>query len=81
MLCSVSASYFGVMAITVKRECICASPLSTSVCFYGLLKSIHRAALSTLLLSVYDDDGAYIQEAVIGRALLYSPTLLPGFIV
>lgn len=29
-------------------------------------KSIQRAALCTLLLSVYDDD-AYIQEAVIGH--------------
>lgn len=33
VLCSVSASCFGVMTITVKRKCICASPLSSSCLF------------------------------------------------
>lgn len=33
VLCSVSASCFGVMAITVKREYMCASPLSISCWF------------------------------------------------
>lgn len=60
------------------------------VSFYGFLKSIRRAALSTLLLSVYDDvvvgdddydDDACIQKAVIGPTLLYSSILLPDFIV
>lgn len=53
----------------------------------ALLKSIHHAALATLLLSVYDghddddDDDAYIQGAAIGQTLIHSPVLLPGFIV
>lgn len=46
---------------------------------------MRHAALSTLLPSVYDDDDddddAYSQRPVIGQTLLYSPVLLPGFIV
>lgn len=42
---------------------------------------MRHAALSTLLLSVYDDDNddddAFIQESVIGHSLVISP----GFIV
>lgn len=33
VFCSVSASCFGLMTITVKRKCICASPLSSSCLF------------------------------------------------
>lgn len=49
------------------------------VCFYGLSKLIHYAALSTLLFTVYDND--YDKKTVIGERLLYTLMLLSDFIV